>query len=227
MNYKKIFKNEKMIVYGVVISILALFIMVNAMNCSLSEQSDASSSSSRNIKKEQTSSSSIEKQNNTIADIRKSDEIKKKDVKADTPSDPEPTQETVYEEPIPYSEPVVEYVEPVEYNEPSYSQEVIAEVEQYDGEWDADSLRFNGVMNDGGTQYTWYSQNVLPGDGLTELNENGRDVDDNGYVVDADGYIACASNDYPIGTELDSPFGTLKVYDSGCASGTIDIYTDW
>lgn len=83
------------------------------------------------------------------------------------------------------------------------------------------------VYGDDGTRYTWYSQNVLPGGGLTELNENGRYVDENGYVRDGDGYIAVASSDHEQGTVLDTPFGAAKVYDSGCDSGTIDVYTDF
>ena len=83
-----------------------------------------------------------------------------------------------------------------------------------------------GVVEEDGVKYTWYSQNVLGGGGLDELNANGRHVE-GGYVVDADGYIAVASSDYEKGTVLDTPFGAAKVYDTGCASGTIDVYTDF
>lgn len=83
------------------------------------------------------------------------------------------------------------------------------------------------VYGDDGTRYTWYSQNVLPGGGLTELNGNGRHVNDEGFVCDGDGYISVASSDYEIGTIVDTPFGIGKVYDTGCAPGTIDIYTDY
>ena len=80
------------------------------------------------------------------------------------------------------------------------------------------------VYGDDGTRYTWYSQNVLPGGGL---DIPGRHVDENGYVADANGRIAVASSDLPIGTELDTPFGPATVYDTGCASGTVDIYTNF
>ena len=55
----------------------------------------------------------------------------------------------------------------------------------------------------------------------------GRHVDDRGLVCDGDGYICVASSDYKKGTIVETSLGTGKVYDSGCASGTIDIYTNW
>lgn len=87
-------------------------------------------------------------------------------------------------------------------------------------------FQWYGVVEDNGTKYTWYSQNVLPGGGLDELNNNGRHVE-GGYVMDGDGYIAVASSDHEIGTVLDTPFGQAKVYDTGCASGTVDVYTNF
>lgn len=91
---------------------------------------------------------------------------------------------------------------------------------------DASNFKSAGVVYQNGVRYTWYSQNVLPGGGLTELNNNGRHVE-NGFVKDGDGYIAVASSDHPKGTVVDTPYGQGKVYDSGCASGTIDIYTNY
>ena len=88
-------------------------------------------------------------------------------------------------------------------------------------------LRTQGVIYDGGTAYTWYSQNVLPGGGLDELNANGRHVDEGGYVVDGDGRMAVASSDYEVGTVLDTPWGEAVVYDTGCPSGVVDVYVDW
>ena len=41
------------------------------------------------------------------------------------------------------------------------------------------------------------------------------------------GYICVASSDYSKGTVVETSLGTGKVYDCGCASGTIDIYTNW
>ena len=97
-----------------------------------------------------------------------------------------------------------------------------------DSSYSANSFKRDGVVyGSDGTRYTWYSQNVLPGGGLTALNNNGRYVDDDGYIRDGDGYIAAASSDYAQGTIVETPFGTAKIYDSGCASGTIDIYTNF
>ena len=83
-----------------------------------------------------------------------------------------------------------------------------------------------GVVEDGGVTYTWYSENVLPGGGLDDLNANGR-WSDGSFVRDGDGYIAVASSDYEKGTVMDTPWGEGKVYDTGCESGKIDVYTSF
>ena len=108
------------------------------------------------------------------------------------------------------------YEETYYYYEPTY----------YGGGYDHEFKRMGVIETDDAT-YTWYSQRVLPGGGLTELNENGRTVDDEGFIRDGDGYIAVASSDYEVGTVVDTPFGEGKVYDGGCDSGVIDVYTDW
>ena len=125
----------------------------------------------------------------------------------------EPVYEETYYEPY-YEEPA--YYAPVEYAAPYDTTDGIS----------ASEFQWMGVVEQDGTRYTWYSQNALPGGGLDELNANGRHVE-GGYVMDADGYIAVASSDYPIGTTLDTPFGAARVYDTGCASGTVDVYTDF
>ena len=84
--------------------------------------------------------------------------------------------------------------------------------------------KYKGVVYYDGHRETYYSQKVLPGGGLSIP---GRHVADDGTVRDADGYICVASSDLAAGTEVDTSLGKAKVYDSGCASGTIDIYTDW
>ena len=81
-----------------------------------------------------------------------------------------------------------------------------------------------GVVYYNGHRETWYSQKVLPGGGL---KIPGRHVDSRGLVCDGDGYICVASSDLAKGTIVETSLGTGKVYDSGCASGTIDIYTNW
>lgn len=85
-------------------------------------------------------------------------------------------------------------------------------------------FRTAGVVSDGGTTYTWYSQNVLPGGGL---DIPGRHVNADGFVCDGDGKICVASSDLPHGTAVSTPFGDAVVYDGGCASGVIDVYTAW
>lgn len=81
-----------------------------------------------------------------------------------------------------------------------------------------------GVNYFNGHRETWYSQKVLPGKGL---KIPGRHVDSRGLVCDGDGYICVASSDYPKGTIVETSLGTGKVYDSGCAKNTIDIYCNW
>lgn len=81
-----------------------------------------------------------------------------------------------------------------------------------------------GVVYYNGHRETYYSQKVLPGGGL---NIPGRHVAEDGTIRDADGYICVASSDLPWGSVVETSLGTGKVYDCGCASGTIDVYTDW
>ena len=88
-------------------------------------------------------------------------------------------------------------------------------------------LRSAGVVYQDGTRFTWYSENVLPGGGLTELNANGRTVDEQGFVVDSEGYIAVASGSHEIGETVSTPYGEGKVYDYCETPGTVDIYTSW
>lgn len=81
-----------------------------------------------------------------------------------------------------------------------------------------------GVVYFNGHRETYYSQRVLPGTGL---NIPGRHVASDGTIRDIDNYICVASSDLAKGTLVLTSLGMGKVYDSGCASGTIDLYTDW
>ena len=91
--------------------------------------------------------------------------------------------------------------------------------------YSAADLRSRGVIYWGDWRWTWYSQKVLPGGGL---NIPGRHVDANGYVCDGDGYICLASSVLSKGTVVSTPFGKAgKVYDSGCAANTLDVYTNF
>lgn len=82
----------------------------------------------------------------------------------------------------------------------------------------------SGVNYFNGRRETWYSQRVLPGGGL---NIPGRHVAIDGTIRDADNYIVVAASDLAKGTILETSLGVAKVYDSGCAPGTTDIYVDW
>ena len=82
-----------------------------------------------------------------------------------------------------------------------------------------------GVIYYGDYRWTWYSERVLPGGGL---KIPGRHNDENGYICDEDGYICLASSTLSKGTILNTPFGKQgKIYDSGCAVGTVDVYVSW
>ena len=82
-----------------------------------------------------------------------------------------------------------------------------------------------GIIEWGEWSWTFYSQRVLPGEGLTIP---GRYVDYNGYVCDENDYICLASSSLDKGTVVDTPFGKMgKVYDCGCLSYILDVYVDW
>ena len=117
--------------------------------------------------------------------------------------EPEPVVEQTYSKPV-----VQEYVEP----EPAPQQTYVGNSFQSDGVWQDENYR-----------YTWYSSNVLYHYRTPEWTA-GSD----GIYRDAEGYVVVASSDHPQGTVIEStPFGAAKVYDSGCASGTLDVYTNF
>ena len=86
--------------------------------------------------------------------------------------------------------------------------------------------RSNGTVQFNGHRETYYSQRVLAGNGLRIPD---RHVADDGTIRDKDGYICVASNPrfYSRGSKLMTSLGPAKVYDCGCAYGTIDVYTNW
>lgn len=96
------------------------------------------------------------------------------------------------------------------------------------GEYSLGDLMFMGVVNWGGYKFTYYSQGVLPGGGLSIP---GRHVNGGGFVADGDGYIVLAAP-YGIshGTVFSTPFGAAgKVYDTCATCSTspmwLDVYT--
>lgn len=82
-----------------------------------------------------------------------------------------------------------------------------------------------GVIDWGGWTWTYYSEQILPGEGL---DIPGRWTDSDGYVCDGDGYVCLASTSVDRYSIVETPFGrTGKVYDSGCAYGVMDVYVNW
>jgi len=86
--------------------------------------------------------------------------------------------------------------------------------------------RSKGAQYFNGHKETYYSERVLPG---TSLAIPGRHVADDGTVRDGDGFICVAADPgfMPKGSILITSLGPAKVYDCGCAYGTIDIYVNW
>ncbi|WP_148417355.1 G5 domain-containing protein [Murdochiella massiliensis] len=82
-------------------------------------------------------------------------------------------------------------------------------------------FQFQGVVYYSDYKYTFYSQSVLPGGGLSIP---GRHVNDDGYVCDGDGYIVLAGS-APLGTVYPTPFGHYgKIYDRGTTGNHLDVY---
>ena len=91
--------------------------------------------------------------------------------------------------------------------------------------YEPSDFQFLGVLNWNGYRWTWYSQRVLPGGGLSIP---GRHVDDDGYVCDENDYICLASCFLEKGTVIDTPLGKQGcVYDYCATANTIDVYVDW
>ena len=97
---------------------------------------------------------------------------------------------------------------------------------------EAYNLFSNALTPRRGAQYfdghkeTYYSENVLPG---YSLGIPGRHVADDGTIRDGEGYISVAADPSFMarGSVLMTSLGPAKVYDTGCAYGTIDIYVNW
>lgn len=121
-------------------------------------------------------------------------------------------------------EPAEEYYYYEDYYEDDYGYS-----EGYSASEYKDSFRSAGIVHDDeGNTFSWYSQRVLPGTGLTELNNNGRHVGDNGFIYDGDGYLAVATpGGDEIGTIVDTPWGKGKIYDQNRDGGSYDMYTDF
>ena len=91
-------------------------------------------------------------------------------------------------------------------------------------------FKWMGTCHYNGWKWTYYSQRVLPGGGLSIP---GRHVDSDGFVCDENGYIVLASTvaqDKKDVAVYWTPFGRWgKVYDfcDGVSEATLDVYCDW
>lgn len=91
---------------------------------------------------------------------------------------------------------------------------------------DGHLTRSNGSIRVFGHRETWYSTNEACGK-ETARSIPGKHVADDGTIRDEDGFICVASSDLPFYTIVMTSVGPGKVYDCGCSSGTIDVYTTW
>lgn len=88
---------------------------------------------------------------------------------------------------------------------------------------DLSTFKRDGVWYDDNYRYTYYSSNVLH-----HYMTDQWTPDEYGIYRDSEGYAVVASSDLEYGTVVyDTPFGNCKVYDSGCASGTLDVYVNF
>jgi len=91
--------------------------------------------------------------------------------------------------------------------------------------YEPSDFQFLGVLNWNDWRWTWYSQRVLPGGGLSIP---GRHVDADGYVCDENDYICLSSCFLDKGTVIDTPLGKQGcVYDYCATANTIDVYVNW
>ena len=121
------------------------------------------------------------------------------EVVEEEPEEQAPVEEVYYEEPV--QEPS---------NESSYNF--------YTGPLNPTS----GVYYYNGRKETYYSSRVLYHYRTSEWTA-GYD----GVYRDSEGYVVVAASDLAQGSLVDTSFGMGKVYDSGCAAGTTDIYVIW
>lgn len=145
------------------------------------------------------------------------------------------TQATTVEEISTTAAITEEVTEPVEDNsieEYEYEYEEVEEdsceetfINYSSGDYSPSDLEFSGRLYWGGWSWTWYSERILPGEGLSIP---GRYTDENGFVCDENGYICLASGSLSKGTVVETPFGRSgKVYDCSCAADTLDVYVNW
>ena len=86
--------------------------------------------------------------------------------------------------------------------------------------------RRNGSIRVFGHRETWYSTNEAVGK-ATAREIPDKHIAEDGTIRDADGFVCVASSDLPFYSIVMTSVGPGKVYDCGCSSGTIDVYTTW
>ena len=79
-----------------------------------------------------------------------------------------------------------------------------------------------GVNYHNGRKETWYSSNVL-----YHYRTGEWTAGNDGVYRDSDGYVIVAASDLAQGSTVNTSYGVGKVYDTGCAPGTTDIYVNW
>ena len=117
------------------------------------------------------------------------------------------------------------FVEEVRENIPVWTPPSTENVEGSPRVYEPTHFHYHGLLRWGGWKWTWYSEKILPGHALVIP---GRHVDEDGYICDEDNYICLASSSLARYTIVDTPFGKKgKVYDTGCAYDTLDVYVSW
>ena len=174
----------------------------------------------------------------TPVEQKQETEVVEEEIKAEEEivAEEETPKEETKEEPKPVVEEVQaqEIIETLSYEQMNTEQLINAIANgtfklEYTNGYDTNGNKLTkskGAINYDGHRETYYSQKVLPG---TTLKIPGRHVADDGTIRDEEGYICIAASTSYLskGSVVKTSLGPAKVYDSGCAYGTIDIYTNW
>ena len=91
---------------------------------------------------------------------------------------------------------------------------------------DGHMTRENESIRCFGHRETWYSTNEAAGK-ATAREIPGKHIADDGTIRDENGYICVASSDLAFYSIVMTSVGPGKVYDTGCSSWTVDVYTNW
>ncbi len=226
-------KVSGIVIFGVLISIALPRIIIYTTTNTLEAKQEVKTvnNESSQIQKSETAIVMNEKEQVPLTEIKKETVAEETSTKVEEKK--EEKVETVSEEKI--EETVVQTPEPVKSYGEMTTEELINAIAsgtyklEYSSPYNTGANKLTkskGVVYYNEHKETYYSQRVLPG---TSLNIPGRHVADDGTVRDKDGYICVAASTSYLakGSIVKTSLGPAKVYDSGCASGTIDIYTNW